>query len=92
MLGTARYASPEQAQGEALDGKADVYSLALVLVEAVTGQVPFAADTTDRHADGPRRPRPGGPAPSSARCARRSPGPGAPTRPTGSTPPTSPSR
>jgi serine/threonine-protein kinase len=46
VLGTARYASPEQAQGKALDGKADVYSLALVLVESVTGQVPFTADTT----------------------------------------------
>ena len=46
VLGTARYASPEQAQGMALTGKADVYSLALVLVEAVTGQVPFTADTT----------------------------------------------
>ncbi len=45
MLGTARYASPEQAQGAHLDGKADVYALALVLVEAVTGRVPFAADT-----------------------------------------------
>lgn len=46
MLGTARYASPEQAKGEKLSGKADVYSLALVLVEAVTGEVPFTADTT----------------------------------------------
>jgi len=46
ILGTARYASPEQAQGLSVDGKADVYSLALVLVEAVTGQVPFSADTT----------------------------------------------
>jgi len=45
MLGTARYASPEQAQGFKLDGKTDVYALALVLVEAVTGQVPFAGDT-----------------------------------------------
>jgi len=46
VLGTARYASPEQARGLAVDGKTDVYSLTLTLVEAVTGQVPFAADTT----------------------------------------------
>ncbi|MBI2709286.1 MAG: protein kinase [Actinobacteria bacterium] len=46
VLGTARYASPEQAQGQTLTGKADVYSLALVLIEAVTGAVPFVADTT----------------------------------------------
>ena len=40
LVGTARYAAPEQASGERVDGKADVYSLALVLVEAVTGEVP----------------------------------------------------
>src|SRR4051794_15803808 len=45
ILGTFRYASPEQALGKSVDGKADVYALALVLTEAVTGQVPFAADT-----------------------------------------------
>jgi eukaryotic-like serine/threonine-protein kinase len=46
VLGTARYASPEQARGESIDGRSDVYSLALVMVEAVTGDVPFTADTT----------------------------------------------
>ena len=46
VLGTARYASPEQARGEVVDGRSDVYSLALVIVEAVTGEVPFTTDTT----------------------------------------------
>jgi tRNA A-37 threonylcarbamoyl transferase component Bud32 len=45
VMGTARYASPEQARGLAVDGRTDVYSLALVLTEAVTGKVPFASDT-----------------------------------------------
>lgn len=46
VLGTARYASPEQVRGLSLDGKADVYALGLVLYEAVMGSVPFTADTT----------------------------------------------
>ncbi len=46
VLGTARYASPEQAEGKSLDGRSDVYSLALVCYEAVTGDVPFRGDTT----------------------------------------------
>lgn len=45
-VGTARYASPEQALGRRLDGRSDVYSLALVLVECVSGRVPFSGDTT----------------------------------------------
>jgi beta-lactam-binding protein with PASTA domain/tRNA A-37 threonylcarbamoyl transferase component Bud32 len=46
MIGTARYACPEQARGQLVDGKGDVYALGLVLIEAVTGRVPFTADTT----------------------------------------------
>src|SRR4029453_709603 len=44
MLGTARYASPEQARGESVNGASDIYSLALVLIEAGTGTGPFRAD------------------------------------------------
>jgi serine/threonine-protein kinase len=46
VFGTARYASPEQARGAQLDARSDLYSLALVLVESVTGHLPFASDTT----------------------------------------------
>ena len=44
-LERARYASPEQAQGEPFDEKSDVYALALCLVEAITGTTPFLADS-----------------------------------------------
>ncbi len=45
IVGTARYAPPEVASGGALDPTADLYSLALVLVEAVTGEVPLTGET-----------------------------------------------
>lgn len=45
VLGTARYASPEQALSHSLEGGSDVYSLALVLYEAITGDAPFAGET-----------------------------------------------
>jgi len=45
VVGTARYAAPEQAGGKPLDGRADLYSLAIVLVESCTGTVPGVADT-----------------------------------------------
>src|ERR1700721_320401 len=41
MVGTARYISPESAEGKPLDGRADVYSLALGLYEAPSGSGPF---------------------------------------------------
>ncbi|MFM8564362.1 MAG: PASTA domain-containing protein [Acidimicrobiia bacterium] len=44
-LERARYCSPEQAVGEPFDEKADVYALALVLAETVTGNVPFLSDS-----------------------------------------------
>ncbi len=43
----ARYASPEQALGMEVDAKTDVYALSLSLIEAVTGSVPFAGDSTN---------------------------------------------
>jgi len=45
VLGTARYASPEQAGGVTLDGRSDLYALSLVLMESVSGSVPFVSDT-----------------------------------------------
>jgi eukaryotic-like serine/threonine-protein kinase len=45
VLGTARYASPEQGTAGRLDGRADLYALGLVLVESVTGQVPLVGET-----------------------------------------------
>jgi serine/threonine-protein kinase len=44
LVGTARYAAPEQARGGRIDGKADVYALGLVLIEAVTGTVPLVRE------------------------------------------------
>jgi serine/threonine-protein kinase len=43
VLGTARYVSPEQARGEKLDGRSDVFSMATVVYEAMTGESPFSA-------------------------------------------------
>ena len=44
MMGTVKYLSPEQVQGRPLDGRADMYSLGLVLYECLAGKVPFKGE------------------------------------------------
>jgi eukaryotic-like serine/threonine-protein kinase len=44
LFGTPEYMSPEQARGESVDHRVDVYAMGCILFQLVTGQVPFQAD------------------------------------------------
>jgi eukaryotic-like serine/threonine-protein kinase len=61
VMGTAQYISPEQAQGKETTQRSDIYSIGVILYEALTGRVPFEGDSAVAVAlkqvnEAPRRP------------------------------------
>ncbi|MEP6692790.1 MAG: serine/threonine-protein kinase [Gemmatimonadaceae bacterium] len=62
VVGTPQYFSPEQARGQPLDGRSDIYSLGVSLYRAATGKLPFTGDdwydvARQQIEDAPRSPR-----------------------------------
>jgi hypothetical protein len=87
VCGTPEYMAPEQARGEAVDGRTDLYAAAVILYQLITGQVPFTASSPvgvlSQHLDRPPPAPPGQaaghpPRPRSADPARAGEGAGQP--------------
>jgi serine/threonine-protein kinase len=47
VMGTPQYIAPEQARGEVVDWRADIYALGVLMYEMLTGELPFAGDDPD---------------------------------------------
>ena len=45
IMGTVDYIAPEQARGQAVDGRTDIYSLGVMFYQMLSGRLPFEADT-----------------------------------------------
>ncbi|MEK7832648.1 MAG: serine/threonine-protein kinase, partial [Acidobacteriota bacterium] len=68
-IGTPRYMSPEQARGEEVDARTDIFSLGVMLFEMVAGRAPFTGKTTSEVIEAIKRDSP----PPLAECAPDAP-------------------